>query len=76
MSRKFRRIGPQMERAVEIVRSNPGCSKLFVAARLHIGAANGTNNALGYEPVNRAIRAGLIVAKAGRGNSYSLVVSS
>ncbi len=65
-------IGGQMARAAASVASNPGCSKLFVGSRLHIACAQGKNNALGYEPINRAIKAGLIVAKAGKGNSYAL----
>lgn len=64
-------VGRQMARAAAIVASNPGCSKLFVAVRLHVAAASGKNMALGYEPVNRAIKAGLITAKAGR-SAYAL----
>lgn len=66
------RIGAQMSRAAAIVAANPGCSMLFVAAKLHIGAARGTNCALGYNPVHRAIKAGLIVARSGKGNAYAL----
>lgn len=65
------RIGPQMSRAARIVAANPGCSKLYVAAQLHIACRSGCNNALGYEPVNRAIRAGLIKAAYSAGR-YSL----
>lgn len=54
------RIGPQMARAVDIVRNNPGCTMRFVAARLHWGALSGKDNACGYNPVHRAIDAGLI----------------
>lgn len=65
------RIGPQMSRAAAIVAANPGCSKLYVAAQLHIACRQGRNNALGYEPVNRAIKAGLIRAEY-RAGRYSL----
>lgn len=67
-------IGRQMSRAVSIVAANPGCNKFFVAAQLHIGARLGTNCAYGYEPVNRAIRAGLIQT-ARNGNSYILTIA-
>lgn len=67
------RIGPQMSRAVAIVAANPGCTKRFVAARLHIACREGRNNALGYDPVNRAIKAGLIKATYSAGR-YSLTV--
>ena len=64
-----------MLRAVEIVRANPGCSKLFVGKRLHVACATGKNNAFGYGPVNRAIQAGLIIASGGPRNAYSLTVA-
>lgn len=65
------RIGPQMRRAASIVSHNPGCSKLFVAQQLC--PRSPTN--YGYRPINRAIRAGLIEATAGRGNSYFLTTA-
>ena len=64
-------IGGQMARAAAIVASNPGCSKLTVASVL-LPHCIGKNNAMAYGPVNRAIKAGLIVAKAGKGNAYAL----
>ncbi len=69
------RIGPQMALAVSIVKNNPGCTKLFVAARVHHAAASGKNNAYGYDPVNRAIRAGLIVARRQKSGKYELTVA-
>lgn len=54
------RIGPQMSAAVYYVSHNPGEAILPIAKRLHIGARRGTNNALGYSPVHRAISAGLL----------------
>jgi len=60
------RIGPQMAYAASIVARNPGCNMNFVAKRLHVGASSGKNCALGYNPVHRAIKAGLIVAKPGK----------
>jgi hypothetical protein len=68
------RIGYQMLSAVAFVATNPGCAILPVAKHLHIGAARGTNNALGYNPVHRAIDAGLIDATVCRGR-YSLTVT-
>lgn len=68
------RIGPQMQRAIDIVAGNPGCTIRFVAKQLHIGAATGRANAYGYDPVNRAIQAGRITAKRGARNSYALFV--
>ncbi|WP_066920447.1 hypothetical protein [Steroidobacter denitrificans] len=65
------RVGYQMARAVGIVAAHPGCTKRFVAVRLHPAAASGRNNALGYDPINRAISAGLINATYSRGR-YSL----
>lgn len=72
----MKRIGPKMAMAVHIVANHPGCSKRFVAVRLHRAAANGNNMKLGYSPVNRAIRDGLIVAKQGKGNSFKLYLAS
>jgi hypothetical protein len=71
-----RRIGPQMLRAVEIAARSPGCSILYIASRLHIAAENGRNNALGYNPVHRAVRAGLLHLGAAHGRSgYSVTVT-
>ena len=60
-----------MERALEFVRRNPGCAILPVAQHLHIGARSGKNNAHGYNPVHRAIKAGLIRNEGSR-SKYSL----
>ena len=68
-----RRIGPQMRRAAAYVAAHPGCSKLDVA-RYTLPWAVGYNNAYAYGPIDRAIKAGLIVAGRGRGNAYSLRV--
>jgi hypothetical protein len=56
------RIGPQMKCAAEIVKLNPGCSIKFVAERISPHPMPEKNWALGYEPVHRAIAAGLIKA--------------
>lgn len=66
------RIGSQMRAAVSFVAANPGCAILPVAKALHIGARTGRNNALGYNPVHRAIKAGLIRAERGVGQRYAL----
>jgi hypothetical protein len=68
------RIGPQMKAATAYVARNPGCPIRPVAMFLHVGAARGTNNALGYNPVHRAIDAGLIKATVTRG-VYSLEIT-
>lgn len=60
--------------AVAFVAANPGCAILPVAAHLHVGARTGRNNALGYNPVHRAIDAGLLAATVCRGR-YSLTVT-
>jgi hypothetical protein len=67
------RIGPQMESAVAYVSNHPGCSK-WAVARYTNPRACGRNNAIAYGPVNRAIAAGLIVARSGKGNAYALYV--
>lgn len=67
------RIGPQMSRAVAIVAANPGCTKRFVAERITPHPIPSKNWALGYDPVNRAIKAGLIKATYSAGR-YSLTV--
>ena len=66
------RIGPQMQLAIDYVAAHPGCSKVEVAR--HVLPAVGYNNAYAYGPIDRAIKAGLIVAGRGRGNAYSLRV--
>lgn len=65
------RIGKQMQRAVAVVRTNPGCAILPVARRI------GPNGSVryGYAAVHRAINAGLIVATQ-RNGIYSLTVSA
>lgn len=55
------RIGPQMAYAVRIVSANPGIIPYRVARQLHVACLNGRNNALGYNPINRAIDSGLLV---------------
>lgn len=71
----MKRIGPQMAAAVAFVAANPGCVILAVAKHLHRGARTGRNNALGYNPAHRAIKAGLIRATPGkRAGSYALYV--
>lgn len=55
-----RRIGPKMMLAAKIVSENPGCNMYFVAKLLHPACMSGKNNKLGYEPVHRAVRAGVI----------------
>ncbi len=66
------RIGHQMQSAVAFVTANPGCAILPVAKHLHVGARRGTNNALGYNPVHRAIKAGLIRAERNARGCYAL----
>lgn len=71
------RIGPQMSLAVNIVRNNPGCTKKYVAERISPCPDPSRNWAYGYNPVNRAIKAGLIRAEEnGRSGPYGSWVSS
>lgn len=70
-----KRIGSKMSLAVSVVAANPGCSIKFVAERISPCPVASRNWAYGYEPVNRAIRAGLILAGKGKGNAYSLTVA-
>lgn len=60
------RVGRQMRRAIEYVQQHPGCTKLAVAEEL-----SPHHPTYGYEPVNRAIEAGLIRAEH-RVNHYAL----
>lgn len=53
-----------MRAAVWYVERNPGLVMRDIAKKLHIGAY-GRNNALGYEPIWRAVRAGLLVTRPG-----------
>lgn len=64
-----------MAKAADIVSRNPKCCIYFVAKRLHVGARTGKNNALGYDPVHRAIRAGLIKAQKLQNGRYILTIS-
>lgn len=61
-----------MQRAVYIVRNNPGCTKKFVAEIISPHPNPYMNWALGYNPVNRAIRAGLIRAVRVNSGKYAL----
>lgn len=70
------RIGPKMARAVDLVRANPGCSIKYVAERITPCVVASRNWAYGYNPVWRAIRAGLIQCGPGKGHSYSLSVGA
>lgn len=65
------RIGPQMASAVDYVSNHPGCCKWDVARYTNPRACR-RNNAIAYGPVNRAIEAGLIAARRGKGNRYAL----
>lgn len=62
------RIGRQMARAIDYVRLHQGCTKLAVASVL-----NPRHPPYGYDPVNRAIEAGLIRAEH-HVNHYALYV--
>ncbi len=69
------RIGPRMQMAIDYVGRHDGCCKWDVAKAItplsRYGLKCECNNALGYNPINRAIRAGLIRAKWD-GHKYSL----
>lgn len=64
------RIGPRMAEAAAFVARNPGCCILDVGRWLNPRTI-GKNNAYAYNPVHRAIKAGLIRAKRVSGR-YSL----
>lgn len=66
------RLGRQMLRAAAIVASNPGCAKIDVARRISPHPIPQKNWALGYNPVNRAICAGLIRAERNGNGVYRL----
>ncbi len=59
-------IGPKMTEAVRFVSQNEGCTKAAVAAHL---APGNNDNRTGYDPVNRALRAGLIENHSAAGAS-------
>lgn len=59
-----------MRAAVWYVEHHPGCAILPVGE--HLGFTR--NRGYGYDPVHRAIRAGLIVARRGPRNAYALYV--
>lgn len=62
------RVGRQMAKAAYYVKNHPGCAILPVSE--YLGFTR--NRGCGYDPVHRAINAGLIIAKRGKGNSYAL----
>jgi len=67
-----KRIGSSMRAAVEFVRLNPNCAKLPAAEAC---GAHGSRKH-GYAAVDRAIKAGLILAAPGaRRGWYSLTVA-
>lgn len=66
--KQTKRIGPCMELVAMYVRLNPGCPKLHAAEFV---GPHGSRR-YGYRAVDRAIKAGLIVARQGKGNRYAL----
>lgn len=69
------RAGHKMILACAIVARNPGCPKWTPAARCMINSrGDRMNNGFGYDPVNRAIAQGLLVAR-NLGWKYSLTLS-
>jgi len=68
---KTYRIGPCMEAVAAYVRENPGCPKIGPARHV---APKGSLM-YGYRSVDRAIRAGLVVAKRGKNGTYSLTIA-
>lgn len=74
MSARRRVIGRAMARAIAYVERHPGCVMRDAARAVHIGA-RGKNNALGYDPIHRAIRAGVLTRAPGpRRGTYVLSV--
>ena len=68
---KRERVGPKMALAAALVEQTPGRKMYFYAKQIHPACRNGRDNSLGYDPIHRAIRAGLIVLRDGRVYSTS-----
>lgn len=60
------RIGPKMALAVALVEQTPGKVMYYYAKQIHPACRNGRDNSLGYNPIHRAVKAGLIVKREGR----------
>lgn len=71
---KSKRIGKAMMRAVWYVERNPGCVMYSAAIAASPHGSRTRNNALGYDPVHRAIKAGLIRAEANTSRKGSLIL--
>ena len=69
-----KRIGPRMLEAVYFVAGHPGCAIRPCADAISPCPVPSRNNAYGYNPVHRAIDAGLISATYSRGR-YSLTLT-
>ncbi len=68
------KIGYQMQKAANYVANHPGCCIRDVA-RFLMPHCMGRNNAYGYNPVHRAISAGLIHAVY-MGGRYTLTAAN
>jgi len=71
-NRPKRRIGHQMREVIAIVQRNPGCNKKYVAEIISPYDHPEKSWRLGYNPINRAIRQGLIRAIKVKGGIYQL----
>jgi hypothetical protein len=69
----MKRIGPKMLQAALYVAQHPGCAIRPAAHAVTPNPDPTTNEALGYDIVHRAIKAGLIRAEAGaKRGTYAL----
>jgi len=60
------RIGPKMRLAADLVARDEGRCMYHYAKQLHRACDTGRNNAYGYNPIHRALRAKLIRMVDGR----------
>ena len=76
MNNQIKRLGPKMYAVKEYVRVHPGCTKL--AAALHVAPSRYGRIGVGYgyRSVNRAIKAGLVIATQINVSRYALKVPS
>lgn len=69
----MKRVGPKMQAAANYVARHPGCCKLDVALGAIQNRPGSRDMGVLYDPINRAIRAGLIVVRKGSsGTRYRL----
>lgn len=72
MPKTNRTIGPRMQAVADYVSTHPG------SVSWHVAQAVGPNGStrFGYEAINRAVAAGIVVRKSGKGNTTHLYPAS